>query len=119
VPGAPTSATVVPTSGFLLTLHVAATWLPEHALNQQLQLAAGGFSPNRRALMTLVSLNTSRSPAPAARAGRERCGPPGWAGAIQQARAAALGRRVLGNQLGGQGEIEIAEREGAHEVLDG
>jgi hypothetical protein len=38
--------------------------------------------------------------------------------AIQQPRSAAFGRRVLGDQFGGQGEIEIADGECAH-VLEG
>ena len=39
----------------------------------------------------------------------------GGRGAVQQARATALGGRVLGDQCGGEVEIEIAEGEGARE----
>ncbi len=85
--------------------------LRQHALDQQLAAAPPlGFSPNSRALMTCVSLNTSRSPG-CSSAGRSRKtrSTGSAAAAIEQARGAAFGGRVLGDQLGGQVEIEIGE----------
>ncbi len=92
----------------------------EHALNQQLQLATGGFFAKQTCLDDLgvvehQQIARIQQQRQITKDAVHRLG----GGAIQQPRAAALGRRVLGNQLRGQGEIEIAEREGAHEVLDG
>ena len=74
------------------------------------------LSPNSRALITRVSLKTSRSPAfAAARAGRGTCGRPAPPPrAVEQARGAALGGRVLGDQLGRQREVEVAGGVGRH-----
>ena len=70
------------------------------------------LTPNRRALTTWVSLTTSRSPAGAGRQVAERPIDGEAGAAVEQARAGALGCRMLGDQLGRQLEIEIGEGEG-------
>jgi hypothetical protein len=80
----------------------------QHALDQRLHRAAVAFSPSSRALMTRVSLNTSRSPGCSSAGSRGTRGPPARRPrAVEQARGAALGRRVLGDQLGRQFEVEV------------
>ncbi len=103
----------MPTGGFLLTFMCATTSQPRSTRSTSSSTRPPvGFSPNRRALTTWVSLNTSRSPGVQQRrqlaehaVGRRQMA------AIEQARGAAFGGRVLGDQFGGQGEVEVAQRE--------
>ena len=87
----------------------------QHPLDQQLDLAAGGLLAKQAGLDDLCVVEDEQI------ASVQQ----GWqvaedavcrrlAGAVQQAGGGALGGGVLGHQLGGQGEVEIADGEGAH-----
>ena len=86
----------------------------QHTFNQQLQLAAGGFFAKQAGVDDLGVVEHQQI------TGAQQLGQivknavyRRGTGAVQQTRAAALGCRVLGNQVLRQNEIEIAEGEGA------
>ena len=93
--------------------------LAEHAFDQQFQLAAGGLLAEQARLDHLGVVEhqqvAGRSSEGSSRKMRSTGAAPR---AIEQARGAAFGGGVLGDQLGRQGEIEVAEGEGAH-ALEG
>jgi hypothetical protein len=87
----------------------------QHALDQQLQLAAAGLFTEQARLDDLRVVEHQQI-AFAQQRGQvtERAVDRRSAAAIQQARSAALGRGVLGDEFGRQSEVEIARGESAH-----
>ena len=87
----------------------------QHALDQQFELAAGGFFA-KQAGVEHLGVVEHQQVARAQQAGEfvkdavhRRAGATG----VQQAGAAALGRGLLGDEVFGQGEIKIAQGVGA------
>ena len=87
--------------------HLVAT---QHALNQQFQLAAGGFFAKQAGIHDAGVIEYHQvTGLQQRRQVTKNAVNRGWQAAIEQPRAAALGRRVLGNQHGWEFKIKVAE----------
>ena len=87
----------------------------QHALDQHLELAAGGLFAEQ-ARLDHAGVVEDQQVAGAQQRGQlaEDAVDGRGAGAIEQARGAAFGGGMLRDQFGRQVEIEIGKREGAH-----
>ena len=102
--------------GLFADLHVRGHGaVGQYALDQQLQLAAAGLFA-KQARVDDLRVVEDQQVARVQQRGQvaEHAVHRLWAAAVQQARGAALGRGVLGDQFGGQGEVEIAGGEVRH-----